>query len=408
MTSSTPSFRRWWRPPKRAQDREEARSVTFLELFYDLVYVVLIAELAHVLAANVTLGGVGAFAFLFVFVWWAWLNGALYHDLHGQNDIRTRVFTFLQMATVAAMAVFAHDALGESAVGFALSFTAYQLILTFLWWRTGVHDPDHRPLSQVYSAAFLVSTLLVFFSVFLPAPWRFGLWALALLLSLSLPVILFNLDRKNPLVRAEIERTLSMSASAVERFGLFTIIVLGEVLAGVVRGLASHQDLTWRLGLTAGLSMLVAIGLWWVYFDFVSHRPPVARRVTVSSWIYAHLFMTMGIAATGAAVSNVVELGAEPMSAAARWLLAGAVALAFACLALIMGAIQLPEAHQPLYRTGRVIMLISALVILLLGLSGLGTIPFLLVLLVFMLSPVFYGIRVWITVLGAEEMAVAS
>ena len=74
-----------------------ARSVTFLELFYDLVYVVLIAQLAHALSEHVDLKGIFGFAFLFIIVWWAWLNGASYHDYHGNNDIRSRVFTFLQM-----------------------------------------------------------------------------------------------------------------------------------------------------------------------------------------------------------------------------------------------------------------------------------------------------------------------
>jgi low temperature requirement protein LtrA len=66
-------------------------------------------------------------------IWWAWFNGSSYHDLHGNNDIRTRVFTFSQMFSVVAMAVFAHDAPGEVSVGFALSYAAFQLILTYLW-----------------------------------------------------------------------------------------------------------------------------------------------------------------------------------------------------------------------------------------------------------------------------------
>ena len=87
MTSFISTFRKWWRPPRRASDQDRDRSVTFLELFYDLVYVVLIAELAHTLSEQVDLGGVAGFAFLFAFVWWAWLNGALYHDLHGHNEL---------------------------------------------------------------------------------------------------------------------------------------------------------------------------------------------------------------------------------------------------------------------------------------------------------------------------------
>ena len=138
------------------------RRVTFLELFYDLVYVVLIAELAHALSYQVDAAAVGKFAVLFFIVWWAWLNGTLYHELHGNNDIRTRVFTFLQMFAVAAMAVFAHNAIGKGSTGFALAYAAFQLILTYLWWRTGVHDPDHRPLSRPYVALFLLTTGLFY------------------------------------------------------------------------------------------------------------------------------------------------------------------------------------------------------------------------------------------------------
>ena len=154
MSSITRDFRKWWKPPHRTSEREEERTVTFLELFYDLVYVVVIAEISHGLAVHVGLQGFVEFALLFVVVWLAWLNGALYHDLHGNNDFRTRVFTFLQMFTVAAMAVFANNAFDAGSVGFALSFAAFQLIFAYLRWRTGVHDPLHRPLSRPYVFTF--------------------------------------------------------------------------------------------------------------------------------------------------------------------------------------------------------------------------------------------------------------
>ena len=187
----------------------------------------------------------------------------------GNNDIRTRVFAFLQMFTVASMAVFAHNALGEGSVGFALSYAVFQLILTYLWWRTGVHDPDYRPLSQPYALTFLVTALLFMISVVVvvvvvaPAPWRLLLWGISLVLSLLLPLVTFNLGRRDPQVQAEIDRTTDVSPSAVERFGLFTIIVLGEVIVGVVQGVAGHHHLSWLAGgRTAALGMLIAIGLW--------------------------------------------------------------------------------------------------------------------------------------------------
>ena len=164
------NFRRWWQEPRNILDRLDHRQVTFLELFYDLVYVVLIAELTHALATHVNWQSLLGFAFLFVIVWWAWLNGTVYHDIHGNNDIRTRVFTFLQMVTVAAMAVFAHDAFGETSAGFAISYAAFQLILGYLWWRTGVYDENHRPVTIPYIIAFIITTLLFFLSAFVPDP----------------------------------------------------------------------------------------------------------------------------------------------------------------------------------------------------------------------------------------------
>ena len=397
------NFRIWWQIPRKTSEREEERQVTFLELFYDLVYVVLIAELAHALAGHVNLAAIGRFAFLFVIVWWAWLNGTLYHDLHGNNDIRTRAFTFAQMFTVVGMVVFAHNALGEGSVGFALSYAAFQLILTYLWWRTGVHDPDHRPLSTPYSFAFLITTLLFIASVFVTIPLRFYLWGLAMFISLIMPLIILSLGRKNPQIQEQIDISFDVSPSAVERFGLFTIIVLGEVIVGVAQGVAGHHHLDWLVGATAVLGMSIAIGLWWVYFDFVSHHLPRRGNFRVPIWMYLHLPMTMGIAVVGAAVLNVVEHSGEPLPNEVRWLLVGAIAISFISIAALMRIIQVPPEHRGLYRIGGIITLISGIVIAFMGLSGLSTIPLLIVLNLLMLTPIFYGIKVWIKMIAERN-----
>ena len=404
MNSVRQSFRRWWQVPRKISEREEERSVTFLELFYDLVYVVLIAELAHALSEHVNPAGVAGFVFMFLVVWLAWINGTLYHDLHGNNDLRTRVFTFMQMFTVAAMAVFAHNALAEGSVGFALSFATYQLVLTYLWWRTGVHDPNHRPLSQPYSLAFLISTLLFVTSVFVPAPWRFYLWGAGLFLSLAVPLLILLRGRNNPDVQAQIDMGFDISPSAVERFGLFTIIVLGEVIVSVVRGVAGHHHLSWVVGVTAVLGMLIAIGLWWIYFDFISQHLPISQRAKTFVWMYMHLPMTAGIVAAGAAVFNVVEHTGEPLTLEVRWLLVGAIAVALVSTAVLMRSIQIPKELYQAYRRGGIVTFISGLVILLLGFSDLKTILLLALLILLLLAPVLYGVVFWIKMLGAEEI----
>ena len=406
MTSNTSNFRRWWRPPRQTSELEEERRVTFLELFYDLVYVVVIAEIAHSLATHVSWRGLAEFGFLFALVWLAWLNGTFYHDLHGNNDIRTRVFTFAQMFTVAAMAVFAHNAFGAGSVGFALAFAAYQLILTYLWWRTGVHDPNHRPYSRPYSRAFLLSTLLFICSALVPMPWRTYLWAIGLTISIALPVV--NLTRQPiDLTRqGESRRTINISASAVERFDLFIIIVLGEVIVGVVRGVAEQHELTWVVGMTAILGMLVAIGMWWPYFDFIARRRPLASGGRALAWIYLHLVVALGIVAAGAATLNVVLHTGEALPLAVRWLLIGAVATVLLCIALFIPLIRMPPNYRPLFQRGALMTVACALGVVGLGFVPITTIPLLGILDLLMLLPIIYGVKVWVVVFGAEELIV--
>lgn len=397
-------FRSWWQPPRRAGDRIEHRQVTFLELFYDLVYVAVIAELSHSLSSHIGWAGLGGFAFLFVIVWWAWLNGSLYHDIHGNNDIRTRVFTFLQMITVVAMAVFAHDALGETSVGFALSCAVFQLILSWLWWRTGVYDEAHRPLTIPYVTAYLLSMVLFAGSVFVAAPIRFYLWGLSLLLSLLAPFYM-RLRSVSPEIKAQMDLSMNVSDSLVERFGLFTIIVLGEVIIGIVSGVNEHHDLTWQVGVTAGLGMLLAIGLWWIYFDLISQHRPTRNMNIVFIWLYLHLFLTISITAVGASVLNVVKHAGESLPEEVRWLLLAATAMTLATTALLTRTTQILPEHRSVHNTGRRGLFISTVLIILLGFIPLGTIPLLSLIVLLLLLPIFFGVRVWVETFGTDDGA---
>lgn len=85
----------FWQPPRAHGGIPEDRSVSFLELFYDLTYVVVIARAAHHLAEHVSWRGAAEFAVVFGLIWIAWLSGTLYCELHGREDGRTRAFVFL-------------------------------------------------------------------------------------------------------------------------------------------------------------------------------------------------------------------------------------------------------------------------------------------------------------------------
>lgn len=144
------TFRRRRQKPKNILDLEDERSVTFLELFYDLAYVAIVAQVGHGLVDDLSRVSLTKFVLLFAMMFWAWLNGTLYHELHGNNDIRSRIFTFAQMIFLVGMGVFAHAAFDGMYQRFAGSYALFLTVIGYLWWRTGVYDPLHKPLSQPY------------------------------------------------------------------------------------------------------------------------------------------------------------------------------------------------------------------------------------------------------------------
>jgi low temperature requirement protein LtrA len=386
------TFRRLWQPPGRYEDRPADRRVTFLELFFDLVFVVVISQLAHRLAEHPSWSGVGWFAFLFYAVWSSWLNGTLYYDLHGTDDVSVRVFTFGQMLAVALMAAYIGDVPGEGSAGFALAYAANTFILVILWFRTGLHDPSHRPGSIPYSTGYLLATVLFVVSAGVDEPARYRLWALALVVEVAGQVIGYH--RWTPPATQGGEATIATTPSLIERFGLFVIIVLGEVIVGAVDGMAQIAPLQANEIVLGLLGVLVAVGLWWIYFDLVSHRAPISSRTQL--WLYLHLPLVIAMAGGGAGVLNTVEQATQPLPDAVRWLLVGSLAAAVLSVALITRTLEVRRAYPEIYRAAEAAMLVSAALTLGVGLTDWGAKASLTAMVLLLLLPVAAGLLVWL------------
>jgi len=97
----------------------------------------------------------------------------------------------------------------------------------------------------------------------------------------------------------------AVTASMVERFGLFTIIVLGEVVVGVVDGLseAERDPRTLAIGV---FSLTIGFGFWWSCFDFTGRRPPRSEQPGFGYWLIAHFPVTAAIAAAGAGMVDLI------------------------------------------------------------------------------------------------------
>ena len=379
--------RRFWLPPRAHGDEIEDRTVSFLELFYDLVYVVIIAEAAHTLAAHATWRGVGEFAVIFGMIWVAWLNGSLFHDLHGNEDGRSRSFIFLQMILLAFLAVFTGHAADDSGAGFAIIYAIFLAVIAYQWYSVRRYDTEEYARTTAWWVALVAaSAIIVGLTALLAPEWRVIAWAAYL--------ILFLVGGPAALAMLPAELRSGPGDSMIERFGLFTIIVLGEVVVGVVTGL-SDVERTWLTLVTGGIGLMIGFGIWWTVFDFVGRRQP--RPEVSMTWIYGHLPLTMGIAGSGAALVSLVEHFDDARAPdAAAWILTGSVALVLVSCVIIMRALRDWSRLVAVYRPVASAMIGAAGGLLILG--WLRPAPWLLALgVVLILSAVWWtGVSRWL------------
>jgi low temperature requirement protein LtrA len=343
-------FKNWfWRPPRPHGDTIVDRRVSPLELLYDLVYAAVIAHAGHHLSGDISTSGLLEFADIFSLTWIAWINGSLYLELHGRLDGRTRTVVFLQIGILTVLAAFAGDVDGGNGTAFAIAYTAFLIVMIWLWYDVRRQDAALRPEFVTdtgrYVLSLIVSVAVIFASAFLPDQPRLIGWAV---FTVTWIVLLLVFGRS----RVGLGGGMSPTDSLVERFGTFIIVVLGEVVFGVVDGLAqSPRDLaTIATGIVA---LVLGFGLWWIYFDVVGGRLPRNDGRALANWILSHYPIALSIAAAGAGMVSLLEQAhdgrtPEPTS----WLLSGAVAVGM--LALIPGSRTLADfrrlaaAYRPL------------------------------------------------------------
>jgi low temperature requirement protein LtrA len=317
-------------PPRLRTGEESERRATWLELFYDLVFVVAVSQLAHNLNEDISISGFLGFVFLFIPVWWSWIGTTMYANRFDNDDIGRRLLVGLQMLTAAAMAVNIHHGLSENSVGFATSYALSRIVLVMEYVRAGSYIAEARPLTTRYAAGFAIAAVIWLISDFVALPWRFAVWGIGIIVDLVTPFTARQYQLK----------LLPHASHLPERFGLFTMIVLGEAIIAVVDGVSEQR---WDIYSTIGaiLALTTAFSLWWVYFDNLGGTPIVAAKSEgrvrkMLLWLYTHFPLVIGIAATGVGVEKLLlSKQTQPLPDKIRYLICGSVALCWLALAIL-------------------------------------------------------------------------
>lgn len=318
--------------PPRLRTGED-RSASRLELFSDLAYVLVVAELTRAFAKDLTWHGAAAFAALFSVSWWSWVTITLYANRFDTNDVPYRLAKLGVVFAVAVMAASAAEATGPDARFFTLGYLATRLLLLVLYVRAHRHVVEARATIAIYATGAAVGAALWASSLIVPAPTRYVLWAVGVLVEAISPLLATRHGQDVPLHQEHLP----------ERFALFVILVLGESITSVVLGM---HETEWRVAsvATAAVGFVIAAALWWNYFDLggaVGKQRLLADEGRQSSgipdrYVYSHLPLILGLAVVGIGIEEYILHPVGELSTGGRWTLCGGTALFLAGTALMV------------------------------------------------------------------------
>ncbi|KUM71955.1 low temperature requirement protein A [Streptomyces curacoi] len=295
------------RPLRRltARGRGEAhRAATPLELFFDLCFVVAVAQaglqLVHAVAEGHAGEGILDYAMIFFAIWWAWMNFTWFASAYDNDDALYRVVTLIQIAGVLVLAAGVSRAFEDhDFLAVWLGYVIMRVALVAQWLRVaGSSEGPERTMALRYAAGVLLCQIGWLGLVVLPEdsrPWVF--------------LVMVVLEMCVPPYAEKVHPTSWHPRHIAERYGLFTIIVLGETIAAatvaVKTGIDESDALGELLPIAAG-GLLIIFAAWWIYFVVPIHGHLRSNRQAFL-WGYGHYLVFASAAAVGAGLEVAVE-----------------------------------------------------------------------------------------------------
>jgi len=282
---------------------EEHRAASPLELLFDLTAVVAVARAAaglhHELAGDHIATALAGYAGVFFSVWWAWMNFTWFASAHDGDDIPFRLLTLVQMGGVLVLAAGVTAALeDERYLAVTVGYGIMRCGLVAGWLRVARDEPANRTRAFRYAGGITVLWWLWFARLALPDELQFPTLVILAVCEMTVPVW----------AERAVDRPVFHPGHIEERYGLFTIIVLGESILSATTGIQIALDetgLTTEL-LTIGVSgLLIAFAAWWIYFDHPGHLAPTPDLSF--RWGYAHVVIFAALAAIGAGLHLASE-----------------------------------------------------------------------------------------------------
>lgn len=309
----------------------QEQKVSWLELFFDLIFVVAFDQLAKRLGQSPDSSSLLHFGLLFVAVWWAWAGNATFAARYG-NETRTyRWGTLAQLVSLGMIALTLRGDLVDTGSAFALAYGVNRVIQAGLYVTVSRRGPAAAAFAGRMVLAFGTAAALWLLSALWPggSAVQIGLWCAALLLDVLTPVF----------IRNHSGHALPHEGHLPERVGLLQIIALGEIVTEIVGG--SRQQALDAGNLVPALAAIVtAVALWRLYFDQARALPLLGARVErrvgrMLAWLYGHLPFTLAVVVLAVGLGHGLSAAGTKDAAEDQRLVGAALALALMALAFL-------------------------------------------------------------------------
>ena len=309
---------------------EEDRSASFVELFFDLVFVFGVTQVVASIHGHLDWPTLWRAAVVLLLLWWAWTQYTWVAGFADFDDLRPRLVLLLATAGTFAMAVSVQNAWGDDGAEFAIAYTAVMVLAgVFIW--LGNRGTDRMDGVVPYVGAMLAATALVLVGGFAAVELRPWFWVAGAAV---------NIFSATAAQRYEYDIS---PAHFAERHGLFVIIVLGEVLIAIGIGTVGHPGSAEFF--VAGTAMLVvALSMWWSYFDWLFRvgetalkaATGVARgRLARDAYSLSHYPLVAGVILFAVGTEELLAHPELPLDGGARWAFLGGLMMFLASQAVM-------------------------------------------------------------------------
>jgi low temperature requirement protein LtrA len=304
MGAHSASAGTWRRPMVARSPDEEHRTATALELFFDLCFVVAVAQAAAGLHHAVADGHVGAgvlgYVVVFFAIWWAWMNFTWFASAYDTDDVAYRLTTLVQITGALILAAGVPRALdGRDFAVITLGYVVMRLAMVTQWLRAAGADAERRRCCLRYAVGITVVQAGWVARLTLPHGWAMAGIALLVVAELAVPIWA---ERAAP--------TTWHPHHIAERYGLFTLIVLGEVVGASTLAVQSALDADAApadLATIAAGGLLTLFAMWWLYFAKDAARLLTSLRAALT-WGYGHYLIFAAAAAVGTGLAVNVDV----------------------------------------------------------------------------------------------------